>query len=419
MARAYLDAFAEDTRGRGLRDSADSRMAKASEISDSKALARWRALDLFRLIAVVLMVQGHVFTELLDPAVRAEPWYVHHRSLHGLTAPIFFFSSGLAFGVATIRHWREHIEWGPAVRRRFERYGWLLFIGYGLNLPKLSLRRVLSDATGENARAFLRVDALENIAVSLSILQLLVWLTKVPRRFTWGAFVLATAFVFAAPLAADTDAEGWLPLGFAAYVNSQTGSFFPLFPWTGFIFLGAVAAYLSTTVDGALRRGRAAGFALTGLGCWLLAQGYERAGAAVPVAPDDWQSSPTVFLTRLGLVMMAFAVLCAYESFFRERTNAPRSESPDLVQRLSRETLVIYVVHLVLLYWWPEDVGLSERWAPGLGVVGALLVAAVVFVVSCAAALSWAQVRRRYPHGFRRFQLVSAAALLLISLVKP
>ena len=63
---------------------------------------RWRALDLLRLVAVVLMVQGHVFTALLDRGLRHGPWYIRHSYVHGLTAPIFFFASGLAFGVAAL-----------------------------------------------------------------------------------------------------------------------------------------------------------------------------------------------------------------------------------------------------------------------------------------------------------------------------
>ena len=151
---------------------------------------RWRALDLLRLVAVVLMVQGHVFTALLDRELRHGPWYIRHSYVHGLTAPIFFFASGLAFGVATLRNWSDHAHWGPPVKRRLGRYGWLLFIGYMLSLPELSFRELWTSASPDTARMFFRVDALENIAVSLIIVQGLVWLTKNQRLFVASITVL-------------------------------------------------------------------------------------------------------------------------------------------------------------------------------------------------------------------------------------
>jgi uncharacterized membrane protein len=64
---------------------------------------RWLALDLFRFAAALLMVQGHVFTELLSSDYSGERWVRHHRFVHGYTAPMFLFAAGLAFGVTTFR----------------------------------------------------------------------------------------------------------------------------------------------------------------------------------------------------------------------------------------------------------------------------------------------------------------------------
>jgi uncharacterized membrane protein len=63
---------------------------------------RWLALDLLRFLAVLLMVQGHTFTALIEDAVRALGWYRWHSYVHGYTAPLFMFSAGLAFGVTTL-----------------------------------------------------------------------------------------------------------------------------------------------------------------------------------------------------------------------------------------------------------------------------------------------------------------------------
>ena len=47
----------------------------------------------------LVMVQGHVFDTLLDPAARAQPWYVFQQIFHGSTAPGFLFASGFVAGL--------------------------------------------------------------------------------------------------------------------------------------------------------------------------------------------------------------------------------------------------------------------------------------------------------------------------------
>ncbi|MGB5811608.1 MAG: heparan-alpha-glucosaminide N-acetyltransferase domain-containing protein [Polyangiales bacterium] len=380
-------------------------------------LGRWRALDLFRLLAVVLMVQGHVFTALLDPVVREASWFRGHNYVHGLTAPIFFLSSGVAFGVATFRQWSFHTHAGTAVRRRLERYGWLLFIGYMLSLPQLSFRQLLSDTTGDNARAFFQVGALENIAVSLVIAQALVWLLKRRLPFIAATGLLAAALVFCAPAAWRLPVEDWLPVGFAAYVNADTGSLFPLFPWTGFLFFGVIAAYLCMKQDGRLRRRRSLGLALSGLSLWLGADLLEGTGVNVAGDYEYWKTSPIFFFTRLGLVLLSFAALCGLERWLGRSLATPRA--PDRVARLGQETLVIYVAHLFLLYGSPVNPGLTKLWEPTLSVAQGLAVSAILLLASTGIAALWRQLRTQWPQRFRMFQLTLAVAVLLVALVKP
>ena len=74
-------------------------MAEGMQTASRKAAkaerraGRWLALDLLRFCAVFLMVQGHTFSSLLDPSVRAERWYQHHNFVHGYTAPMFLFEN--------------------------------------------------------------------------------------------------------------------------------------------------------------------------------------------------------------------------------------------------------------------------------------------------------------------------------------
>ena len=56
-------------------------------------------IDVFRGLMALVMVQGHVFDTLLNPAARAEPWYMFQQVFHGSTAPGFLFASGFVAGL--------------------------------------------------------------------------------------------------------------------------------------------------------------------------------------------------------------------------------------------------------------------------------------------------------------------------------
>ena len=393
--------------------------------STSRNNERWRALDLLRLVAVVLMVQGHVFTALLDRGLRHGPWYIRHSYVHGLTAPIFFFASGLAFGVATLRNWSDQTHWGPAAKRRFGRYAWLLFIGYMLSLPGLSFRQLWTSASPDTVRMFFRVDALENIAVSLILAQGLVWLTKKQRPFVGSVTLLGTALVLSAPAVWRLPVERWLPIGVAAYINIDTGSIFPLFPWTGFLCAGVVTAYLSIDPHrGSLRRRLAWGLATTGGLLWVAARLLQDSGVNPFGEQNYWKTSPIFFMTRLGLILLGFAALCGLESLWARRCTAPaitanHGSSMGVMERVGQETLIIYVIHLLVLYGSPISPGLNAVFGETLSLQGASIVAALVLLLSTAMALLWSHGRRQWPTRFRSFRYALAALVMFVALVKP
>lgn len=91
---------------------------------------RWSALDVFRGLAVVLMIQGHSFTALLQPAEYRGSWSTWHTLLHGLTAPMFLLGGGLAYGLVLFR--ARH----PLGLRFVRRAGLLLVLGYALQISK-------------------------------------------------------------------------------------------------------------------------------------------------------------------------------------------------------------------------------------------------------------------------------------------
>jgi uncharacterized membrane protein len=379
-----------------------------------RARGRWVALDLLRFCAVFLMVQGHVFTELLDPAVRAERWYRHHAFVHGYTAPMFLFASGLAFGYTTFRAWAANTRAGDALWKRFRRYGWLVLIGYALHLPSTSLLE-LASLDDARLRALFQVDVLQHIGVSLAICQGLALVLRCQRRFAVAIGVLFLLTVLTAPLVYGWDVEAALPLWLAAFVNESTGSLFPLVPWAGFTYAGILCAYFARHArvpsrDLAWPLAFAAALAL------LVPIAINRTGWNPYGLHNFWRTSPYYFFWRLGNVMAVLALLCFAERWavrtrLIEDPRALASRALDWARIVGQESLIIYVAHLLVLYDSVLGRGLRTYTGGTLSLVQASLVALALFSAMVLLARVWAGFKQREAR-FRSLQLAATSAVV-------
>lgn len=380
---------------------------------------RWLALDLLRFVAVFMMVQGHTFTELLDPVYREERWFRHHNFVHGYTAPMFLFASGLAFGYTTFRAWSTHASGGDALMKRLRRYGWLLGIGYLIHVPTLAVAGLVAPQA-HALRAWLQVDVLQHIAVSLALLSFLVVIVKKPGRFIAIVSVLFVLSVFLAPIIWSVPAEGALPLGLAGYVNGGSGSYFPLVPWAGFTYAGVMVAWLARHEARPSHR----------LASWLLAITavtiivpivVNRTGFN-PYGPHDfWRTSPYYFLFRLGNVTGVLTVLCFLERLadrrglvFAEGSRLARGMSA--VRVVGQESLVVYVAHLVVLHGWVVGPGLASHLGGQLSLTATSLVAVMLFLSMILVARAWNEWTKGELR-FRALQLSAAGAFAYLLLI--
>jgi len=187
-------------------------------------------IDFLRGIAVLGMIETHAVNTFLDPIYRAGPWFVLVSYVNGWVAPTFLFLAGYLQGLSVRKNW----ETPRPIGRRLGNLGVILAIGYGLQFPwdHAFDWPVVSAALG-------RVDVLHCIAVTLAILLVLSRFCK--RLVTYDRLVLGLAlgsiiaapFVWTVPFATN-------PL--TGYLSPAPGALFPLFPWSAFIFAGALAS---------------------------------------------------------------------------------------------------------------------------------------------------------------------------------
>lgn len=378
--------------------------------------SRLAALDWIRFLAVTLMVQGHTFTEVLVTSVKDEAWYPWHGYVHGFTAPIFYFSSGLAFGVTTLRTWEQHLGFTRALRKRLERYAILLLIGYAMQAGAFSLRVLLTAPHAERA-VMLAVNTLQNIGVTLLIAELLAIACRTVPRFRFALFVLCALLVGFAPLAWRWDGHG-APLFVAAYVTDRTGSIFPLLPWSGFTISGILIAMSLVESDGrTIRAAAGRHLAMVGGSLMVVGEAARRIGWNPFGEHNYWKTNPFFFVFRLGVVVLVFALLRLVE----ERAK-PDMKRPVLrtVQTIAQETLVIYVGHLLFLYGTPwTGPGLAGRAHEALSLGASIVSFLCVLVPMLVFAYVWNGWKKNSQVTFDRIRYAVTAVLISAYLLNP
>jgi hypothetical protein len=185
----------------------------------------------------------------------------------------------------------------------------------------------------------------------------------------------------ATPLLWDAPWLSGAPAPVLGYLSGRApGSFFPLFPWTTFAAAGGAAGVTLARARAAGREGWGVlGLALAGAGA---VGGGVLLDSLPPLYPryDFWYTSPNYVLIRLGLALLLLGGAFAWD-------RRPWSRGPLVLGVLGRDSLLIYVVHIEIVYG-----GIVAPFARGtLGVAGASL--GLVLLSLCMLLLAFARGR--------------------------
>ncbi len=302
-------------------------------------------IDLIRAYAIIMMVQGHAIDLTLDPVFRdsSNILYSIWNSLRGTTAPIFFFSSGTIFSYLFLKA-QERGKAFERMKKGFSRGLLLLAIGY---LFQFNLDAWLSfpPSGAEHPEAF-AVNVLHAIGAGIIILACVLYLTsRFSRKVSlFMMLLLGSCFFLLWP---DIVTSEWvlnLPIPFQAYLNRTPAGFFPIVPWLGFMFYGAALGVLLHFKQDIIKHyGFISSVAAIGIilhyGSWTIMNSvYE---------VTHWDNMKYLcdhnfLFFRLGHVFLFVAAfsLISYAAKY----------IPNLVYVIGRNTLLIYILHIFIIY---------------------------------------------------------------------
>ncbi|KAF0151506.1 MAG: hypothetical protein FD143_1871 [Ignavibacteria bacterium] len=332
-------------------------------------------IDFMRAFAVIMMVQGHTIDAFLADEYRTYDSLVYSFwvTIRGFTAPIFMVSSGVAF-TYMFRSVNLPFSQNPRVTKGLKRFVVLMLTAYLLRYPTYLLID-FSHVTHQQWLTFFTVDALHLIGIGILFILFFSYLSEILKLNEYLVYTLAAAFFFL--MWNVTEYINWannFPIPFAAYFYAGTGSLFPIFPWSGYVLAGALlGTYLAKNPG--MYKTKSFNYVLAAIGVSFLA-----AAGIVSFIQTNFigykhffTDNSFVILLRLGVV----ALLISFMSFLADSVK----KIPLIVQEIGRYTLVVYVVHIIVIYgsaWIP---GFAMFWPKSLNLTLSLLAAAAMIVL--------------------------------------
>lgn len=364
-------------------------------MSESGGVRRYLFLDAYRGLAVLWMIETHVFLVGLG-SVYKEGGLAHWvLNSNGYVANAFAFCAGCGFWLAASAK-PDLARFGSPVFLKFLRRSlFILLTAYWLNVGTLMYRH-LREASGAYLLQIFQSDILHVIAFSSLISLGVLMLLKDLRRVSWCLFVLGLAVILLTPWVwSRAPLESW-PLWAAMLVVKIPPGKFPLFPWMAYYFAGVWFSEILFQVKHPKRWAFA--ILLVALAMPLL---IERIGAQNWTYPGmtglDWYPSPGHTFYRLNGVVFVFALFFLFEPILNRAGVLSR-----FLQKNGQESLSIYVLQVFLIYVLSIWLDGSSRALVRLNPLESALATAALVVVCFAYAMVWRWVKKLSPDGGTR-----------------
>jgi uncharacterized membrane protein len=349
-------------------------------------------IDWTRGIAVLLMIEAHTTDAWTRPLAKQSVGFRNATVLGGFAAPLFLFLAGLGVVLAASRAWQRSgsrtIAADAVCRRGIE----IFLLAFLFRLQAFVL------SPGSHPITLFRVDILNVMGPAMALTGVVWFAIANPRIRTIAYAVIAAALTLVTPIVRASPAVDLLPTWVQWYVRpAGDHTTFTFLPWAGFAFAGAAVgsilaeirrASAETRMHAAIALG---GASMIALGLWAAEQ------PSIYRSASFWTSSPTWFLIRAGVLVLALSAAYGVERLLAGRSAAAAADRrPDPLARMGRGSLFIYWIHVELVYgyaswFWKGSLPLWATWI-AFAAFSALMYAALVWRDRIA--VNWTRIGR-------------------------
>ena len=372
-------------------------------MTETKTKERMDFLDIAKGIGGVWMIHCHVVHALLKPGIKV-PWY-YPDLLHGLPASCFLLCAGFVF-IILFENAKKKNEIELRMKRLLYRCGQIILLGYGLQLPYFSLRKLLyTPISHTQLLRFFQANILQCIGLSLILLALFIWALKRFNTIFAGycAGAIGLLIIFASYWIGEHTS---FPIYLQSYFAFKQKSLFPIFPFGGILFFGAAAGSFYMYMK-SRNKIQMAFIIFIIFGILFVYTSFSPLYAAFA----SWgRANPIHYINKIGQGLLALGV-----SYYLQKVTGLVKHLVDLHALIGIETPFVYAFHLVILYGYPFNFGLYQYFAASLSYAMVTLVAIILILFTLLFTWFWAEFKKRTPRGVRIFLLI----IFLIFVFKP
>ncbi len=382
----------------------------AEKANPSAAKApRYGFVDLLRGFALVVMVETHVCNAYLPLELKkGSEFFFWLAFINGLVAPAFLFASGFSIVLQSNSQWENWLRLRPSFWRQMRRLGFITLVAYYTHLQGFRLSGYLRHW---NDYAFwsrsLKVDVLQCIVVSLLVVHLLIFILRKKQLLPWGALMVAILVALSTPWMWAQDFRDKIPLSLALFLNPHGTSLFPIFPWLAFVLAGSCASgFFLKSVES--RKTPQFMRTIAGLGILMIVCGLLLRGVpySLPGNINFYTTSPLYMMIRIGCVL----IIC----FLLYKLEMGGKWIPRLVQVAGQESLLVYGVHLWIIFALLRGKLLAPFLPLRLGYPGCFALSLAIIVLMLYLAKHYHAIKSRYPQRVRYTQAVIVILMIAV-----
>lgn len=313
----------------------ESRPASANARPNNRNTSgRLTFLDWARGLAVVIMLQGHVFHSFNRTDLRSGGPFTLSQFLGGIGPAIFLVLTGIT--LAFIMDGRERKGLGPFARWKasLRRAGYLFMLAFLFRIQLWLFAFSQSDW-----RNLFKVDILNCMGFGILLMSGMAFFTTADRVKLCAG--LGAAIAAASPLVSSIDWR-WLPPQVSAYFVPSY-QYFAFFPWAAFIAFGlSIGSALRLIQAEHMNRVMQWG-TLLGFGLILGGQYFSNVPYSIYPKSEFWLDSPGLIVIKLGVVLLILALAFVW-------TEYATAGAWSWLRQFGTTSLLVYWVHIELVY---------------------------------------------------------------------
>ncbi len=322
---------------------------------------RLRFLDWSRGLAVLIMLQGHVFHAFSRNGLREQGPYVISQLFGGQGPAIFLFLTGITLAFLIDRRERQGLgrtaRWRAAIER--SAYLWVLAFLFRAQLWLFAY-------PGSNWDDLFKVDILNCMGFAIALFSLTALLSTAQRVRVCA--ILGVAIAGLAPLVSSVN-WSWLPSGVSAYFVPNYAAF-AFFPWASFIAFGLSAGSILRMTRSEDMSRLMQWAALGGIVLILAGEYFSNLPYQIYPKSEFWLNGPGLVTIKLGVILLVvpFAWMWCEVGIL----------GWSMVSQLGTTSLIVYWVHIEIVYgrWlglWHQSFTALECALASLGVIALMV----------------------------------------------